>query len=134
VLVNGGLFGGMFLNRWLDLLKSNIIKSDLIALLLVQKKVSLHNYDFQLEYLRFFSIYIGLSDKLWLITYTKRYYGSIVMMNLPTIYIFLFAIGFTASDYSFGFFKLFYYSIPTAYRIVPIYIRNLQCTRYNSMW
>jgi hypothetical protein len=85
VFVSDVLFGGKFLNRLLDLLKSNIIQSDLIALLLVQKKVSLHNYDFQIEYLRFFSIYIGLSDKLWLITYTKRYYGSIVMMNLPTI-------------------------------------------------
>jgi len=73
------------LNRFFDLLKSNIIQSDLIALLLVQKKVSLHNYDFLLEYLRFVSIYIGLSDKLWLITYTKRYYGLIVMMNLPII-------------------------------------------------
>jgi hypothetical protein len=45
VFVSDVLVGITFANRLLDLLKSNIIQSDFIALLFVRKKVSLHNYE-----------------------------------------------------------------------------------------
>jgi hypothetical protein len=45
IIVNDVLVGRTFANCLLDLLKSNIIQSDFIALLFVRKKVSLHNYE-----------------------------------------------------------------------------------------
>ena len=85
-----------------------------IILIPSQPSISL---TFLLEYLRFFSIYIGLSDKLRLSTYMylNSYNDSMNMMNLPLMPFFLIAIvffvilRFITSDYSFGFFKLHYY-------------------------